>query len=186
MKNIARRTKALVSLSVACLLAAGCADRVEEIAGRGPVKRFERRQHWIYVYARADADNSDLYAADYLGGFAPGYSISDALAVYGTPKKHIPENRGAEYILYENAHGVIRLGAEATADGYTSYPMYFMPNDRRPSVFFCEPIVAQIDMNAEKQVAMIFQTGYLQPHMHAVIEYGQVQEVVFVNKEAIE
>jgi len=105
---------------------------------------------------------------------------------YGEPQYRIPEKQGGEYLVYQNDFGVIRLGSERSADGDIAYPLYFTPDDRRPSSFFCEVIVAQIDSFAEKQTVMVFEHGYRQPYMWAVVEYGQIQEVIQINKEAIE
>jgi|GEM_PF-1574986 len=176
----------LVSLVAVLSSTVGCGNKTEEVAGSGPVDRFEKRKHWVSVYAKANAKHSELFTVARLAAFSPGFSIADALTVYGEPQTRIPEKGGAEYLVYESDFGIIRLGAESTADGYTSYPMYFVPHDRRPSAFFCEPIVDQIDESAEKQVIMIFEFGYRQPFAHALIKYGQVEEVVFINKEAIE
>lgn len=176
----------LSNLFAVLLFTLGCGSKTEEIAGEGLVDRFKKRKHWLSVYAKPNINISNLFRIDHFGGYSPGHRISEALLLYGEPHTHVPAKRGLEYIVYESDFGVIRLGAESTVDGNTSYPMYFVPHDKRPSSFFCESITGQIDMTAEKQVVMIFDYGYRQPHTQAVIEFGKIQEVIFINKEAIE
>jgi hypothetical protein len=168
------------------ILIAGCANEGKEIAGQGPVEYFKKYKHWLYVYAKSNSYNIDLYNESKFGLFRPGHTIPEALSLYGEPQSRIPEKTGAKYIVYRNDFGVIKLGSEGSADGDIAYPMYFIPDDRRLSSFFCPAIVAQIDESASRQVVMIFDHGYKQPHIHAIIEFGQIKEIILINKDHIE
>lgn len=183
MKNTIHSRLGKCAVRLGMLLAvmlAGCAEKSLEIPGKGPVDRFKKQAHWIYVYSKRGVEDNVLYTADRLSSFVPGLSLSVARGMYGQPKTEIPEERGARYLIYETTSGIIKLGSETTADGYTSYPMYFVPNDRKPSAFFCAEIVEQIDTAAAKQVVMLFDPGCTKPFLHAKVEYGQIQEVVFI------
>jgi hypothetical protein len=173
-------------LTIIVLLACGCARKEEYIPGAGPVDHFKKSAHWIYVYPRSDVSSDVLYSARLLASFKPGHPLSEAVLLYGKPKTETPEDRGARYLIYETENGLIKLGSETTADNYTSFPLYFIPHDRRASAFFCAEIVKQIDTRAPKQVVMLIESGYKQPFLHALIEYGQIQDVILINREVIE
>lgn len=166
-------------------LGTGCSEKAHEIPGSGPVERFKKQAHWIYVYAKPGVTQSALFATKLLSPFAPGHRLPEAIQLFGEPKTQLPEERGARYLIYETPHGIVKLGSETDASGWTGYPMYFVPNDRRPAAFFCEEIVKQIDSSAAEQVVMLFESGHKHTFLHAPIEYGQVQKVILRDPEEL-
>ena len=177
-QQLAQCTTFIGMLLLNVFLGAGCGEKVQKLPGAGPVEHFEKRAHWIYVYPKQGVANKTLYTTSLLAPFTPGHPLDIAISLYGTPKTEVPEKHGARYLIYETKNGIIKLGSESTADDFTSYPMYFVPNDRKPAAFFCTEIVEQIDASAAKQVVMLFDVGYTTPSLLAQIEYGQIQEVV--------
>lgn len=168
------------------VLNTGCSEKVQEFPGTGPVEQFRKQAQWISVYSKHGVARDALYATELLSPFAPGHPLSEAVQLFGEPKTRVPEERSARYIIYETAHGVIKLGSETDGDGYTAFPMYFVPNDRRPAAFFCAEIVKQLDSSAPEQVVLLYDAGHKLSFLHATIEYGQIQTVVLRDPKALE
>jgi hypothetical protein len=104
---------------------------------------------------------------------------------FGQPQRMIPRNRGAEYAEYLTPSGRFQLGSEESADGFVGYPLYFFPNDRRPEVLFPVYILRHMRLTAEKEVVMLFECGYAQPFMHATLEAGQIEQIVWMQESEL-
>jgi hypothetical protein len=151
------------------------------LPGEGPIAQFARDGHWLYVYAARNASRSDLIRIGAFVPFQPGVSARDAVDRFGAPQRVIPPEHGAEYVEYSTSQGRFRLGSEESADGYIGYPLYFFPNDRRPASLFSAHVLAHLRLTTDKEVVMLFECGYAQPFMHATIESGQIENVVWVS-----
>jgi hypothetical protein len=174
--------------TVACTLGvilAACSPAKKIIPGEGPVVQFARQDHWLYVYASSDARLDELFNVEALSPFEPGFSPGDAVTRFGAPQTNIPEEMGQEYVQYVTAAGRFRLGREESAAGNVSKPLYFYPNDRRPEALFPTAIVGRLRPEIEKEVVMLFKCGFSQPFIHAVINNGQVDEVVWLPDDEI-
>ena len=176
----------LVGVALVFLILTSCGDQRETTPGEGPIVEFQRHKHWLYVYAGPKARRTDLARMEMFGKFHPGLSVNEGVRVYGGPDRFIGPERGAEYIEYRNQYGRIRLGSERSADGHVSYPLYFFPDNRRPNTFFPEIIVKHIRPSADKEDVMLFECGFYQPCIHAVIEGGQLQKVVWHGQNDLE
>lgn len=164
---ICRRICALVCGS--CLILLACGESRQILPGEGPVEQFARRGHWLYVYASQGASRSDLIRMTAFGRFEPGFSPGSAIDRFGEPNQVIPLDQGAEYVEYVTSEGRFRLGSEESADGDTTYPLYFFPNDRRPESLFPTYILRRLRLTADREVVMLFECGYGQPFMHATL-----------------
>jgi hypothetical protein len=180
-----QRVAILGMLLLNVVLVGGCGDKAQEIPGTVSIDHFKKQAHWIYVYPKQGVANDALYTTSLLSPFTPGHPLSVAIGLYGKPKTEVSEEHGARYLIYETKNGIIKLGSETDESGYTGFPMYFVPNDRRPAAFFCAEIVEQINTSASKQVVMLVEPGYTTPFLHAEIEYGQIQKVIVHDPAAV-
>ena len=150
------------------------------LAGEGPVAQFARQDHWLYVYATQIASRSELLRMTAFSRFTPGHSVDSAIRSYGQPARHLSPEEGSEYVEYEEAGGIYRLGSEESADGATGYPLYFFPSTRRPEDFFPPVVLRRLNLRVSHETVMFFECGYEQPFILSTLENGMVTKFVWL------
>jgi len=76
---VAKRISRLIWIWMSILLVVVCADQGREIEGQGPVEKFRKQKEWLYVYAKANAINQDLYYQSKLSMYVAGHTLFDAV-----------------------------------------------------------------------------------------------------------
>lgn len=171
--------KAIVAFLI--IASASCGSERQTIRGSGKIEQIEIHSKWLSILGNSKANLSDLVNIDVFENFRPGSSIDTVISKHGEPAKRISIDAFSEYIEYKAEFGRVRLGYEMSGESNVDYPLYFYPYDQDPSVIFPPAVLEYVDLEAKEQVLHIYECGIAQPVIHATMNRGLIDKVVWID-----